>query len=408
MRRTLQTLSLLAILGTGVAAGAEGWPKWLGPEGTGISMEKGLAESWPADGPKKLWSKDVGIGYSSPVALDGKVYFFSQEEAKDVLRAFDADSGNVVWTQSYDRGEDPAYPGTRATPTIENNRIYTHGSGGDLVCRELADGKLVWRMNVLKETSAKPIEWGSSSSPLVTADRIYVQGGKEGDAIAVAVDTKTGGVVWKSEAKGLAGYATLVLVDVGSDKQLIVFAGETLYGMDPKTGKTIWSEPWKTDYDINAATPIFKGSQLLVSSTRPMGAMLLTLSPQGAKKEWEKRDVAAKFQPPILDGNALYVNSNGTIKCVSWPDFKVNWTATGRDLNLGAGGSIVRVGDKLITMSERGKLCLVQATPTANKLISSVQLFDYSQVWSMPLIYRGKLYAKGEKELVCLDISSKP
>jgi hypothetical protein len=136
--------------------------------------------------------------------------------------------------------------------------------------------------------------------------------------------------------------------------------------------------------------------------------MMLSVTPQGTKKEWEKKDIACKFQPPILDGNALYANSNGTLKCMSWPSGEILWTARGRELNLGGGGSMVRLGnDKLITMSERGKLSLVQATPKECKMISQVQLFDYAQVWSTPLVYRGKLYAKGETDLVCLDISAK-
>ena len=407
MRVKTAILSLVTVLGMTEIAAAEGWPRWLGPDGTGISKETGLAESWPENGPRTIWTHKVGIGYASPIALDGKVYMFAQSGKKDVLYTFDAESGKVVWEQSYERGEDPAYPGTRATPTIDNGRIYTHGSAGDLVCRELTDGKLVWKTNVLKETNAKPIQWGSASSPLVTDEHIYVQGGMEGDAIAVSVDKKTGKIVWKSEAKGLAGYAALILVDVAQQKQLIVFAGDAVFSMDPKTGKTIWTEPWKTEYEVNATTPIFKDSRLLVTSTRTLGAMLLTLSPQGAKKEWEKKEIASKFQTPILDGNVLYANSGGKLTCVNWPDLKVNWTSTNRDLNLGEGGSMVRIGNKLVTMSERGKLCLVEATPTGHKVISQVALFDYSQVWSTPLIYRGKIFATGEDELVCLDVSAK-
>ncbi len=407
MKRVITAaLSMATLFGVARFSVAEEWPKWLGPKGTGISAESGLLETWPEDGPKKLWSHDVGIGYSSPVALDGRVYIFTQNERQDLLFCFDAESGKEIWNQSYQRGEDPAYPGTRATPTIDGDKIYTHGSGGDLVCRQLADGKLLWQTNILKQTSAKPIQWGSSSSPLVTEEYIFVQGGMEGDATAVCVDKKTGSIVWKSEAKTLAGYASLILADAGSQKQLIVFAGDMLYGMDPRTGKTLWSEAWKTDYDVNAATPIFHDSKILVTSTRNFGVMMMTLSSDGkATKDWEKKDIACKFQPPILDGTTLYANSNGILKAISWPDGATLWSAAGRDLNVGAGGSILRVGDKLITMSERGKLSLVLATPKEGKLISQVQLFDYTQVWSMPVIYRGKLYAKGEKEFVCLDIS---
>src|SRR6187549_3275374 len=125
MRWMTAVLSGLLIIGIAGLGFAEEWPHWLGPNRNGISTETGLAASWPEGGPKQLWTHTVGIGYSSPVALDGKVYFFAQEDRKDTLRAFDADSGKVLWTQSYDRGEDPQYPGTRATPTIEGTRIYT-------------------------------------------------------------------------------------------------------------------------------------------------------------------------------------------------------------------------------------------------------------------------------------------
>ena len=408
MRWMTAVLSGLLIIGIAGLSFAEEWPHWLGPNRNGISSETGLAASWPESGPKKLWTHTVGIGYSSPVAIDGKVYFFGQENLKDILFAFEADSGKVAWQQAYDRGEDPQYPGTRATPTIESNRIYTYGSGGDLVCRELADGKQVWRTNMLKETNSKLMDWGCTSSPLIDGNHIYVQIGKDGDAIAAAIDKTTGKLVWKSQAKGLASYATLTLISIATQKQLIVFAGKAVIAMDPQTGKTIWTQPWETDYDINAATPVFKDGHLLLSSARANGAMMLNVTAQGAKKEWEKKEPACKYQPPILDGNVLYANSNGVLQCYSWPDFKQNWAASGSAMNLGAGGSIVRVGDKIIAMSERGKLSLIQATPTAYKLLSQTSLFDYSQVWSTPLVYRGKLYAKGENDLVCLDISAKP
>src|SRR5262245_59847589 len=129
---TKVVLSGLVVVGTSGLVFAENWPRWLGPNGTGISTETGLAESWPSDGPKKVWSHDVGTGYSSAVAVDGKVYFFAQKDMNDVLTAFNADTCAVAWAQSYKREADVSYPGTRATPTIEGSCIYTYGSYGDL------------------------------------------------------------------------------------------------------------------------------------------------------------------------------------------------------------------------------------------------------------------------------------
>lgn len=401
------SFAAVAILGSAaVASGAE-WPRWMGPEGTGISTEAGLAASWPEAGPPKRWERKVGIGFASPVALDGKIYLFAQDGQKDVLHALDAETGNVLWAESYERGKDPAFPGTRATPTIDAGQIFTHGSNGDLVCRELATGNLVWRLNVLEATGAKPIEWGQASSPLVAGDLVYVQGGAGGGATAIAVERKDGKLAWKSQSTDLAGYAAPILIDVGGQRQLVIFGGKAVYGMDPKTGKTLWSEPWETGYDVNAATPLFRDSRLLVTSTRNVGAMMLSLTPAGAKKEWEKKTLASKFQPPILDGDSVYANNNGAIVCLSWPSGETRWSGRGREYNLGAGGSLVRLApDKLIAMSERGRLSLLEATPAGVKLISQVQLFDYNQVWSTPLVYRGKLYAKGQDELVCLDVAT--
>ena len=382
------------------------WPGWLGPDGTGISRETGVAEQWPQGGPKRLWSKKVGLGHSSPVAADGRVYLFHLAGNEDHLTCFEADSGKVVWDQSYRGGWTGPYKGTRATPLIEKdaNRIYTYGGAGHLVCRELDTGKPVWAFDVLKSTGNRPLEWGQASSPLLVGNVLYVQAG-DGGPVAVAVDKHKGQPLWQSQARDKAGYAHIIHVEVEGAPQLVVFAGKALYGINPKDGKTLWREPWQTSYDVNAATPVYRENHLFVSSEYNHGCMMLKLDGKGAKKLWERKDVQLKFQPPILDGDHLYANSAGTIKCMSWPDGKIVWQATEKKTRLGPGGSMLRVGNKLITLSEQGKLSLVHAEPQGFKLLAQTELFDGSEIWSTPLLYDGKLYAKGQDEFVCLEVS---
>jgi outer membrane protein assembly factor BamB len=185
----------------------------------------------------------------------------------------------------------------------------------------------------------------------------------------------------------------------------VVFGGKAVHGIDPRTGRTLWREPWQTQFDVNAATPVYRDGYLFVSSEYNHGCMMLKLDGRGARRLWENHDVQCKFQPPVLDGDHLYANSAGTIKCMSWPDGKIVWEARDRKFDLGAGGSMVRVGDKLITLSERGKLSLVEATKDGIKLISQTQQFDARDAWSTPLLYGGRLYAKGGQGFVCLDVS---
>jgi outer membrane protein assembly factor BamB len=402
----------IASLACGVSR-AEEWPKWLGPEGTNISKEP-IAAKWPEGGPKKLWTVKVGQGFSSPIALGGKLYILAMQGKDDVLTALDADSGKVLWSQSYtvaNHGEqapqglnrENRLPLPEATPTIDGDRIYTYGGSGDLVARQLADGKEVWKLNILDETGAQIITWNESSSPLVTAKFIYVQGGK-GGPVAVAVDKATGKIAWKSE-DGLGGYAAPILATVGDTPQLIIFGGTTLYGLNPETGKTLWTEPWKTQYDVNATTPIYRDGHLFITSSYGHGCEMLTLSAAGASKDWQGKQIGSRFQPCVLDDGKLYGNSGGRLKCISWPDGKPIWT--GNDVDLGDSGSFVLDGDKLVVLSDHGMLSLVQLNSNGPKTVSQVKLFDFDNVWASPLIYKGKIFAKGKTELVALDASGK-
>lgn len=414
MRGTKVFLAAVALSASALVCQAGEWPKWLGPNGTGISTEP-IANQWPSGGPRKVWEQKVGLGYSSPIALDGKVYLFYQVGDQEKLTAFDAESGKPVWTQSYkdtvradpsgpqDTNPDSGFPLPLATPTIDNGKIYTYGGGGDLVCRKLDDGSEIWHTNVLKELNERILQWAEASSPLVTDKLVYVQGGKGGPT-AVAVDKETGKIVMRSEAKTNGGYAAPIIVEVQGMPQLIVFGNQAIHGMNPESGKTLWSFPWQNRAQVNAATPNYRDGYLFISSNYQSGCMMLKLTPDGAKKDWQNKNIQEKFQPGILDGDHLYTNSGGTIKCMHWPDGKIVWEANDPKLRLNEGGSIVRDGEKLIAMSERGKLSLIQATPQNYKLISQVQMFDFLKTWSTPLIYRGKLYCMGEDTLVCLDI----
>jgi len=261
----------------------------------------------------------------------------------------------------------------------------------------------VWQVNVLKELGASNLGWGTASSPLLEGDRVYVQGG-DGGPVAVGIDKKTGKIDWRSEAKGKSGYAHPIVVDVEGTKVLVVFGGKAVFGIEFDGGKTLWQQPWNTSYDVNAATPLYRDGHLYVSSGYGHGGMMLKLSAKGAEKEWENKEMASKFQGMILDGEFLYGNNSGKLKCLHWPDGKVLWT---EDAKLSEGGSLVKAGDKILALSERGKLFLFKTDGANHSKLGDAQLFDTDQVWTTPLLYSGKMYAKGGDELVCYDLNAK-
>jgi outer membrane protein assembly factor BamB len=402
---------LLAIPAAGASLlAAEGWPQWRGPRGDGISTET-VAARWPRNGPRQLWSARVGIGQSSPVVAGGKVYLFHLQGNKDTLTCFDAATGKVIWSNAATPGWNVSgkYPGSRATPTIEGDRIYTYGGAGDLVAWDLASGKPLWHLNVLKETGAQPLTWGQASSPAVFGDRIVVQSGT-GGPVAVAVDKSSGRIAWRSD-RGLGGYATVIRAEVEGEPQLIVFGGDALYGMDEQTGKTLWKTAWPTEYDVNAATPVYHDGRVFITSAYnrpPARCAEFQVSRSGVKKVWENRDLTCRFQPPILENGYLYGNSEGTIRCLDWQTGKVQWEGKDRDLKIGMGGSLLRLGgDQLLAMSDRGALSLMQATPKGVKLLAHAQILDGRDLWSTPVVHDGRLYARGTEEFACFDVGGR-
>jgi hypothetical protein len=182
---------------------------------------------------------------------------------------------------------------------------------------------------------------------------------------------------------------------------LIIFAGDALYGLSPDTGTTLWREPWKTEYDVNAAIPVYRDGRLLVASGYGSGALMMQLGMTSAKPLWRNREIATRFNAPILDGESLYVNAEGTLSGFRWSDGERLWTKDG--LRLGMGGSLVRTGDLLVAWSERGQLTLLRATPAGATVISQSDVVRGDHNWSTPLLYRGKLYVRGPRELLCLD-----
>ena len=391
------------------APAVEDWPNYRGPRFDGVSRERDLVSAIAAEGLRQLWSADVGHGYSSPVAADDRVYLFTLNSSKEALTGFDASSGRIIWSHEEPTGWARSYPGTRATPSIDlaGSSIYTYGGAGDLLRRDLKSGEVRWRLNVLKATNTTNHQWGCASSPLVAARFVYVQAGA-GGPVAVAVDKETGAIAWQSEFRGSGSYAQPLLINVGGTAQLIIFCADGVVAMTPDAGRTLWHVPWKTSYDVHAATPVYSEPHLLISSAYNQGGMMLRVSAASAEKLWESKEIACKVNAPVLDpaDGHLYVNSVGTVKCVSWPDGAVKWSARESALRLGEGGSLVRAGDSLLALSERGKLSLMRATPQGYRVMGQAAAVEGTTVFSTPLLYGRRLYAKGTTEFICFDLGT--
>src|SRR5262249_33223926 len=152
--------------------------------------------------------------------------------------ALSAKDGTPVWTTRVGKvggGNDFLYSKARSTPTVDSEFIYALGSDGDLACLETKTGKVRWQKSLRKDFAGKPGVWAYAESPLVDGDSVVVTPGGE-QATLVALNKKTGDVIWKSAVPGgdPAGYASAIVVQAGGRKQYVQFLSKGIVGVDAK------------------------------------------------------------------------------------------------------------------------------------------------------------------------------
>ncbi len=215
-----------------LTAAADDWPQWRGPQRTAISRETGLLKEWPKDGPKLLWRQpDIGEGYATPSVVGARVYILGNRGMQDeYVQALSVEDGKMIWTTRLGEvglpNQEPPYPMARSTPTVDGDALYALGSDGDLACVETASGKILWRKNLRADFGGKPGKWAYAESPLIDGDVLLATpGGAE--ATLVALNKKTGAVIWKSAVPGgdLAAYASAITIEFAGRKEYVQLFG---------------------------------------------------------------------------------------------------------------------------------------------------------------------------------------
>jgi outer membrane protein assembly factor BamB len=382
---------------------SDDWPQFRGPGRDGISHETGLISTWPDKGPKVLWRRPLGSGFSGISAVGGKLFTMYADGKTEWLTAIDAGTGRQLWKVhvdsnfSNDQGDGP-----RATPTVDAGVVYAVGAKGRLLAVSMEDGRELWKKDLKAEVSAKVPTWGVSTSPLVEGDLLILDAGGRPDASLVAFNRETGELVWAA-GSDQAGYSAPVAINVGGVRQILSFSGTQISSVTPTKGEILWTKDWRTSWDVNAATPIFiHPDKVFVASGYDTGAALLKISANGAgartEEVWRTPAMKNQFSSSVYVNGYIYGFDNSTLKAID--------AATGKDTwkeRPGLGhGSLFYADGKLIILGERGKLVLIDADPNGFKARGQFQILT-GKCWTVPTLSTGRLFLRNEKELVALD-----
>jgi outer membrane protein assembly factor BamB len=372
------------------------WHYYRGPTHNSVVSEP-LA--WPANGPKQLWKAAIGDGYSSMSVSGGKVFAMGNDGAKDTVYCFDAETGKEIWKQSYACETPKSFPGPRATPTIDGDKLFTFSRKGTLYCWEAATGKRIWESNLPTETGATPPNRDFSGSPLIQGNALFLNVGSNG----CALDKYTGKLLWKS-GTDVSGYSTPVAYDAGGGKQLLtLFSATALMGISPADGKVQWTYPRPTHNGVNAVDPLVVGNKVFGSTAYNVGSMLIELGAAEPKLLWKNAAIQCHTSNPVFVNGHLYLfngnqNSPGALQCVDFETGKVLWS---KEPFM---GTVLTDGSKLLILTVKGELVLVEADAKAYKEIARAQVMG-GQCWTIPVLTGGKLFARNAAgDLVCVGM----
>ena len=214
MRHMRRISSLWILAMASLAAGAD-WPQFLGPTRNGHSSETGLLREWPKDGLTKAWERKVGAGFSGPAVAGGKLILFHRVGDDEVVECLDAKTGKEQWKHAAPTGyiDDFRFDeGSRATPIIAAEHVYTLGAEGRLTCLGFKTGNKVWSRDLATDYPFRKSYFGVGTSPLVDGDRVFVNVGSKGAGV-VAFDRKTGKELWKA-TNDRASYSTPTVAEI--------------------------------------------------------------------------------------------------------------------------------------------------------------------------------------------------
>ena len=406
-RFPFSALSLsLALLAAGPAAALD-WPQFRGVNRDGVSAETDLPRSWPAEGPRVVWKRAIGEGYSGISVAGDRLYTMDSDGTAEYVLALETGSGKEVWrVPAGPKLIDSMGNGPRTTPTLDGGTVYAMGSHGRLLALKAADGAKIWEVDLPHAFAAQRPNWGYSGSPLIDGDLLILEvGGKDGRGV-MAFEKATGKVRWGA-LDGDAAYASPVVMTIGGVRQYVMprRAGSQTVALRPD-GSVLWTHPGP--FSAIASALLIPPDKVYVSGGDDAGAVLMRIKTEGGEggkatveELWKTRTMKNHFNNAVLVGDHLYGFDNATFKCLSVATGEQAWAFRG----LGKGSLLAADGNLLIVLSDQGTILLVQATPGAYTELARFQAME-GKAWTAPALANGRLYLRDHDEIVAVEVKT--
>jgi outer membrane protein assembly factor BamB len=379
------------------------WPQWRGPARDGYVARTEQIPDSLANSLHPVWRKQIGGGFSSPVVCAGKLVYLDAQDGKEVAHLIEAASGTELWNVPYATVfEDEWGPGPRSTPLMDADRIYVQSCNGEFRCLNLKDGKTLWGTSFEKKfqvpfLGSKAREGtasrrGNNGSAVISGSKIIVPVGSSNNASLACFDKASGKLIWSSQSDE-AAYSSPVVVSMAGVEQVVFFSAQSLMGVELLSGKLLWRVPLRTEARRHASTPVIHQDDVMVNS-QTVGTICFHIRKAGdqffADQKWQNKEQKINISTPVYVKDHLYSQGAGSyMVCMDGATGNVLWRQPGFGEKYTA---CLTDGNKVLAETSRGELVLIKANAARYEELGRTQICG--ETWSHPALADKKLFVR--------------
>ena len=389
---------------------AADWTRFGGPHGDFQLSAEEAPLSWPAAGPRRLWDRELGDGYSSVLAAGPRLYTMYRRGGREFVIALDAATGATIWEFGYDAPLPANFDhgigdGPRATPLLLEGRLFTAGATGKFHCLDARNGEVRWAKDAVRDFGGSVRASGYSPSPLAWRDTVIFFPGGPGAAIA-ALRQADGSVAWQGHDDVVSYASPRLAAFAGRDLLLTAFSGR-IAGLDPATGEALWSYPHQNDQQVNAMLPIWHPSGILFYSSGYSGNSAAAAITESAGKFsvrelWSHKRARVHFSNAVLLGETVYVASGdlgpAPFAALDLRTGALRW----RDRSLPRAAPVA-AGAKLLLLDEDGVLALASPGDAGLRIEGKLPVLT-NPAWTPPTVAGKRIYVRDRRRIAALEL----
>jgi outer membrane protein assembly factor BamB len=380
------------------------WPGFRGPNRDSILRGVEIETDWSKLPPVELWRQPIGPAWSSFAVRGNLIYTQEQRGEDEDVSCYNLTTGKVVWRHkdAVRFYESNGGPGPRATPTISNGRVYTHGATGIVNALDANTGALLWSRNSSTDTGAPLPGWGFTSSPLLMKDQVIVAASGR----LVAYDIATGTPRWSRKTGG-GGYSSPHLMTIDGVDQIVLQHGAGAMSVAPADGAVLWQHTWETGVAIVQPVLAARDAVVIVGGDamggRGMRRLAISYGDGGwhAEERWTSTGLKPYFNDFVIHKGHAYGFDNSILSCINLEDGARKWKG-GR---YGHGQMLLLPDqDLLLVLSEDGDLALVKATPDQFTEVAKFKAIE-GKTWNHPALAGDVLLVRNGEEMAAFRLS---